>query len=260
MKIQLPRFTHRALLGTLAMIPLLAQPLAAQKPNSTEPMGQKFTVPKAAKSLRVLLVGSGSSHDFPKFFLGTDATTLKAVSGMDVAATPNLDEALALLPDADVLVFSGNHDQYGTEKFQKALNDFADKGKGLVFLHAATWDHSGWKGYNERFINGKTPGHVNYGEITVTVKDPKSPVMKDVPATFTFKEENYRSQFINQSKHSVLATNNPDEKKVEHPSVWTVNDPKARIVCITLGHDASAHDSKAYQTILINAVNYTAGR
>lgn len=248
------------LLGALALLPLLVQPLAAQAPDSTQAMGQKFASPKPAKTLRVLLVGSGSSHDFPKFFLGTDAATLKAVPGMDVAATPNLEEALALLPEADVLVFSGNHDQYGKPEFQKALNDFADKRKGLVFLHAATWDHSGWKGYNERFINGMTPGHMAYGDVTVTVTDEKSPIMKGVPATFSFKEENYRSEFKSKAKADVLATNNPDEKQIAHPSVWTVKDRKTRIVCITLGHDAAAHDSKAYQTILINAVNWVAGR
>ena len=39
------------------------------------------------------------------------------------------------------------------------------------------------------------------------------------------------------------------------PSVWTVKDKKTRIVCITLGHDDKAHDNKAYQALLVNAVN-----
>jgi type 1 glutamine amidotransferase len=254
----IPALTRAALLCTFALV---AQPLMAQpKPDSTEKMGQKFTSPKPEKTLRVLLVGSGSSHDFPKFFLGTDSATLKAAGGMDVAATPNLEEALALLPEADVLVFSGNHDDYGKEEFQKALNDFADKGKGLVFLHAATWVHPAWKGYSERFINGQTPGHVSYGDVTVTVKDEKSPIMKGVPATFTFKEENYRAGFTDKAKSEVLAENNPDNKNVIHPSVWIVKDPKTRIVCITLGHDGAAHDHPAYQAILTNAVNWVAGQ
>ena len=118
---------------------ILAQPLAAQAPDTTEPMGQKFAEPKPADTLRVAIVGSGSSHDFPKFFLGTDSVTLKAAGGIDTAATPNLEEALKLMEQADVLVFSGNHGPYGTDEFQVALNDFADKGKGFVLVHAATW-------------------------------------------------------------------------------------------------------------------------
>lgn len=258
MKTYLSKITRSALLAA-ALLPAMGLTAYAQ-PDSTAAMGQKFAEPKPAKTLRVLIVGAGSSHDFPKFFLGTDEVTLKAVSGFDVAATPNLEEALALLPQADVLVFSGNHDQFGKDEFQKALNDFADKRKGVVLLHAATWDHSGWKGYNERFVNGKTPGHSAYGDVTVTVKDAKSPVMKGVPETFSFKEENYKSEFANKSKSDVLAENSPDDKSVVHPSVWTVKDRKTRIVCITLGHDAAAHDSAAYKTILTNAVNWVAGR
>ncbi|MES2474910.1 MAG: ThuA domain-containing protein [Verrucomicrobiota bacterium] len=255
-----PFLSRHLLLGALALFPVLAGPLAAQAPDSTEPMGQKFASPKAAKTLRVLLVGSGSSHDFPKFFLGTDATTLKAAGGMDVAATPNLDEALALLPEADVLVFSGNHDHYGKPEFQKALNKFADDGKGLVMLHAATWEHPAWKGFNDRFINGTTPGHDSYGDVTVTVTDATSPIMKGVSPSFTFKEENYRTALKSKAKASILAENNPDANKVVHPSVWIVKDRKAKIVCITLGHDGSAHDSADYKAILTNAVNWTAGR
>ncbi|MES2657773.1 MAG: ThuA domain-containing protein [Verrucomicrobiota bacterium] len=258
MKTNLTKITRGALCA-FALVTALSQPLAAQAPDSTEPMGQKFATPKAAKTLRVLLVGSGSSHDFPKFFLGTDAVTLKAAGGMDVAATPNLEEALALLPEADVLVFSGNHDQYGKEEFQKALHDFADKRKGLVFLHAATWDHSAWKGYSERFIGGKTPSH-GKGDFEVTVKDTKSPVTKGVSATFKIYDENYRFEIESKTKVDVCCYNAPDGGKDPLPSVWTVKDKKTRIVCITLGHDDKAHDNPAYKTLLTNSVNWVAGR
>lgn len=239
---------------------MLAQPLAALPPDSTEAMGQKFADPKPAKAIRVLLVGSGTSHDFPKFFLGTDAETLKAADAMDIAATPNLEEALALLPQADVLVFSGNHDQFGEPEFQKALHGFADNRKGIVFLHAATWHHPKWKGYNDRFINGNTPGHSPYGDITVAVKDAQNPLMKDIPATFTFKDENYQTKLVTRSKAEIVAENSPDNRQIVNPSVWIVKDSKARIVCITLGHDASAHDHAAYKQLLLNAVNWAAAR
>jgi type 1 glutamine amidotransferase len=182
--------------------------------------------------------------------------TLSATGRIDAAATPNLDEALSLISQADVLVFSGNHDQYGREEFQKALNDFADKGKGIVFLHAATWDHPAWKGYNQRFINGKTPSH-GKGEFEVTVTDTKSPLMKGVPATFKIQDENYRFEPTG-SLSGLCAENAPDGGKFPHPSVWTVNDPKTRIVCITLGHDDKAHENAAFKTILVNSVNWVA--
>ena len=44
------------------------------------------------------------------------------------------------------------------------------------------------------------------------------------------------------------------------PSIWIVKHPKARIVCIALGHDAKSHDLDAYKTILQNAVKWASGK
>jgi len=239
-----------ALLGAVAVTTLMAVALA---PDTTEPMGQAFADPKPA-TLRVLLAGAGSSHDFPKYFLGADADTLRKAGGMDVAATPNLDEALKLLPDADVLVFSGNDGQWGRAAFQTALRSHADAGKGIVILHAGAWIHP-WDGYNERFVGGGSTGH-GYGEFEVTVKKPDHPVMDGVAATFKIKDESYHHRFGENSKFEVLAENEADGKT--HASVWIVEDPKAPIVCITLGHAAEAHDNEAYQKLLVNAVKWAA--
>lgn len=226
-------------------------------PKSTDPSGQKFAEPKAANHLRVLLVGSGTSHHFPKFFLGTDSATLKATGTIDTAATPNPEEALSLMPSADVLVFSGNHKDYGKPEFQKALTDFAAAGKGIVFLHAATWKHP-WKSYNETFICGETPGH-GKGEFLVTVKNTEHPVMKGIPASFSIIDENYHTTLFPDAKVELLAENAPEKDKA-HPSVWIVNHPNTRIVCTTLGHAEEAHENPAYKTLLINAVNWVSKR
>ncbi len=219
------------------------------------PMGQKFSDPKPANTLRVLLVGAGSSHDFPRFFLGADAETLRAAGGIEIAATPNLDEALTLLPQADVLVLSGNHRQFGTPQFQDALNKFADAGKGVVVLHAGTW-HNGSPdtGFNKRFVGGGAKSH-GHGEFVVTLKPSPHPLLRGVPATFKITDENYDAELDPGAAVEVLADNAPD-KGVAHPSVWIVKDPKTRIACITLGHAAEAHENPAFKTLLTNAVKW----
>ncbi len=227
-------------------------------PKTTDATGQVFTERTPAKLLRVLLAGSGTSHDFPRFFLGTDAVTLKSTGRIDVAATPNLTETLTLLPQADVLVFSGNHAQYGKPEFQKALHAFADAGKGIVLLHAATWSHP-WEGYNERFVAGRTPSH-GKGGFEVTITDSDHAVTAEVPASFKITDENYRVKIPDRSKVHVCAENAPDGHPEPNPSVWEVKDPKTRIVCITLGHAADAHDNPAFKTLLINAVNWVGRR
>ncbi|GAA5484295.1 ThuA domain-containing protein [Haloferula sargassicola] len=237
---------------------LAAQPLIALPPDTTAPMGQSFEKVMPKGTLKVLLVGSGSSHDFPKFFLGTDTETLEAAEKIDCAATPNLKEALELIKEADVLVFSGNHDQWGGKEWQKALNDFADAGKGLVFLHAATWSHP-WPGYNDRFIGGRTPSH-GYGEFEVTVKGGKNPITTEVPKKFKITDENYRFELNKGAKVKVCCENAADQTKDDIPSVWIVKDKKAKIVCITLGHAAEAHDNPAFKQLLTNSVEWVAGR
>ena len=42
------------------------------------------------------------------------------------------------------------------------------------------------------------------------------------------------------------------------PVVWITKHPKARIVCITLGHDGKAHEHPAYKMILQNSLKWAA--
>ena len=58
----------------------------------------------------------------------------------------------------------------------------------------------------------------------------------------------------------VLATATSPKTGKTFPQVWIVKHPKARIVGITLGHDARAHDLLEYQTLLKNAVIWAGGK
>ena len=227
-----------------------------EPPESIAATGLRFAEPKKKDMLRVLLVGSGSSHHFPRDFIKTDRETLAVVPLTDVIGTMNLAEALEWMPKADVLVFSGNHNQWGTPEFQKALHDFADAGKGIVLIHAATWSHP-WDGYNKRFVAGETKGHGRGDVIAESIRPAVHPILKGVPETFTIADESYHSVFFKKEGQTTLIENKPDGQSPDpHPALWIVNDPKARIVCYTHGHDDKAHAHEAYKTILRNAVRW----
>jgi type 1 glutamine amidotransferase len=91
--------------------------------------------------------------------------------------------------------------------------------------------------------------------------------MQGVPATFEVTDELY---YINAepekippgtSPIEVLAETSPSLKfKKPHPVVWTTKHPTARIVGLTIGHDARVHDLKPYQTLLTNAVKWASGQ
>ncbi len=218
--------------------------------------GLRFLEPRRTdESLRVLVVGAGSSHHFPRDFIAADIATLSK-TGADVIGTMNLAEALDAMPKADVLVFSGNHKQWGTPEFQKALHAFADAGKGIVLIHAATWSHP-WEGYNKRFVAGETKGHGRGDVIAESVRPAVHPILKGVPETFTIADESYHSVFFKKEGQTTLIENKPDGQSPDpHPALWIVNDPKARIVCYTHGHDDKSHAHETYKTILRNAVKW----
>ncbi len=232
--------------------------LPKDNPKTTQAYGQSFG-PRKQGQLRVLFAGAGSSHNFPAFFLGTDALTAKA-AGYDVAATPNLKETLALLPQADLFVFSGNHGQFGTPEFQKAIRDFAAAGKGIVLLHAATWYN--WPlttKYNDEFVCGGARGH-GHSDFTFTVTQPEHPVMKGVPATFVINDESYNVELTRPEGAEVLGTiprQTPKEGLSNIlPSVWTVKYSGTKVVCIALGHDEKSHDHPAYKQLLLNSLTW----
>ncbi len=81
--------------------------------------------------------------------------------------------------------------------------------------------------------------------------------MAGVPEKFTIRDESYRHEFMKGADATILATNG--EGADEHASIWTVNDPKTRIVVITLGHDQDAHGNENFQSILTNAVKWVGG-
>jgi len=236
--------------------------LPKDNPKTTQALGQQFG-PRKAGQLRVLIAGAGSSHNFPAFFLGTDALTAKA-AGYDVASTPNLKETLALLPQADLFVFSGNHGQFGTPEFQKAIRDFAAAGKGIVLLHAATWYN--WPletKYNDEFVCGGSRGH-GHSDFTFTVTKPEHPIMKGVPATFVVNDESYNIELTRPEGAEVLGTiprQDPKEGQSKIlPSVWTVKYPGTKVVCIALGHDEKSHDHSAYKQLLLNSLNWVSNK
>ena len=85
--------------------------------------------------------------------------------------------------------------------------------------------------------------------------------MRGVPAKFTLQDELYHFEPDAQGAPiKVLATAHSKSKNKDYPQVFVVDQPKGRVVGITLGHDAQAHDHAAYMQLLRNAVFWSAGQ
>ncbi len=228
------------------------------KPQFSDPVPQPPAT-KPAGGPRVLIVGGGSSHDFVKFFGGTDKATLAPVCGW-VDFTQNANGVPAILDRVDVLVWSAN--QPVSTATTKALLAFANRGGAIVAHHPGTW--YAWKNFPEwnlQIIGGGTRGHDALGAYPVKVANPTHPITKGVPADFEITDElyNYNAD-PNGTPIEVLVTATSPKTGKTFPQVFVVKHPKAKIVGLTLGHDARAHDLPAYQTLLRNAVQWAAGK
>ncbi|MBE9586215.1 ThuA domain-containing protein [Mucilaginibacter sp. JRF] len=231
------------------LIGLLAVSCSAQKKAAS-----------AGKSIRVLIVGGGSSHDFDKWYKGVDAETLRK-DGATVIYTSNTDSIAYYLPQTDVLYLSNNQ-PIKNEADRKAIFAFADAGKGLILGHPALWyNWKDWPEYNAVLAGGGATSHDKYGAFEETVVNTTHPITKDLEPKITLQDERYRYEHAPTATDiDVLVTNSVAGSDKVYPSIFIVKHPKARIVGIALGHDGGSHDIVFYQTILRNSVKWAAGK
>ncbi|WP_026630684.1 ThuA domain-containing protein [Dyadobacter alkalitolerans] len=214
----------------------------------------------AKKAIRVLMVGGGSSHDFDKWYKGTDVETLQKDGLATVEYTSDPSTILPKLKDIDVLLLANNQ-PIADEATRKAIFAFVDAGKGLVLAHPALWyNWKDWPEYNQKLVGGGSKGHDKYGPFDVTITK-KHPVTKNVPETFHLDDElYYQIPDESGSPIEVLATAKAAGSEKVFPSIFIVKYPKGKIVGIALGHDAASHTIGPYQTILRNAVQWASGQ
>ncbi|WP_147201749.1 ThuA domain-containing protein [Segetibacter aerophilus] len=212
-----------------------------------------------AKSIKVLIVGGGSSHDFNRWYKQADAATLERDGFATVTYTSNTDSILNFLPNADVLYLSNNQ-PIANPAVRRAIFNHVNAGKGLVLAHAALWyNWKDWPEYNLQLVSGGSRGHNKYGPFDVTVINQNHPVTKGISGKFNLKDELY--YYIPDAAGpgiDVLANASSEGSDKIYPSVFVIKNPKARIVGIALGHDAESHDIAPYQTILKNAIKWVA--
>ncbi len=212
------------------------------------------------KGTRVLIMGGNKSHDFNRWFNRADAALLTE-AGNSVHYTDRPADILPALKQIDVLYLSNNQ-AIPDPATRKAIFDFADRGKGLVMVHAALWyNWRNWPEYNKVLVGGGSRGHDRYGNFEVEVTKSAHPVMAGLPEKFEIKDELYKQNVDSKGTAiEVLAQATSPHSGTTYPSVWITKHPKARIVCITLGHDGASHTLPQFRTLLKNSIKWAAGK
>ena len=236
---------------------------AAVKPAVSETSKTVVATPSFqwAGGIRTLIVGGGSSHDFGKWFQAADSATLSEGGKASVNYTDQPNAILATLKELDVLYLSNNQPLPETA-LRKGIFDFAASGKGLLLVHAALWySWKDWPEYNRTLVSGGARGHDRFGEFEVTIDDPSHPVTAGVPRTFRISDELYHFERDEQGPPiQILATGKNLTTGKSYPVAWITKHAKARIVCISLGHDDKAHFNPAYKALLRNSMIWSAGK
>lgn len=213
------------------------------------------------RAIRTLIVGGGSSHDFNRWFGKADTATLRGDGNGVVEYTENVESILPALEKLDVLYLSNNQPMTNAA-LRQAIFDFAASGRGLLLVHPALWyNWKDWPEYNRTLVGGGARSHDRFGEFEVTVTSPDHPIMANVPTKFKIFDELYHFEPDREGAEiQVLATAYEAKTEKTYPMIWTVKHSKARIVCVTLGHDGLAHELPAFQMILQNSLKWAAGK
>lgn len=154
------------------------------------------------------------------------------------------------------------------EEAQAAFKDYMEQGKGgwIGFHHPTllgVFDgYPMWQWYSD-FMGGiQFKNYIPGGATaTLTVEDRNHPVMKNIPPSFTTKDEWYTYDKSPRPNVHIIAsidesTYNPPKnvKMGDHPVIWTNERIRAKNIYIAMGHFPALFEDKAYTTLFRNAI------
>ncbi len=210
--------------------------------------------PNPLLGARSLLVGGGSSHDFGRWYAGTDLEALRGIAPEPLHYTDDPEWLAGALAELRLLALSNNQPLPG-EALRRGIEAHVERGGGLLLLHAATWfNWPDWPAYNRELVGGGARSHEAYGVFDVELLDAEHPVTAGLPARFEVPDELYRVELDPAGPPMrVLAVGRSRTSGETYPVLWIPTDPTRRVVALTLGHDGASHEHPAYRQLLRQA-------
>jgi hypothetical protein len=145
------------------------------------------------------------------------------------------------------------------------LKAFLESGKAMVVIHHAIADYNDWEWWTREVIGGKyflkaegaTPPSTFKHDEELFIRPVTAHPLIDSIGPIHLWDETYKGMWISPESQVLLTTDNSTS---DGPVTWISPYPKSRVVYIQLGHDSSAHRHPAYQSLVRNAILWTAGR
>ncbi|MES3017816.1 MAG: ThuA domain-containing protein [Bacteroidota bacterium] len=159
-----------------------------------------------------------------------------------------------------------------SKESEEAFKEYIEEGKGgwIGFHHPTLLgEFDGyplWQWYSKFMGDIRFKAHIAGGtQGKVNVEDGSHPVMKDIPRSFTLKDEWYIYNQNPRPNVRVLATvdessyDPPKNVKMgDHPVIWTNEKVKAKNVYVFMGHGPELFQDKVYTTLFRNCIFWAA--
>ncbi len=172
-----------------------------------------------------------------------------------------------LLAKYDLLLSDYNGERIGA-RFEQALTDYVESGKGLVIVHAANNAFNGWDEYDKMIGAAWRAGtyHPAFGKYDVTVINREHPITAGLKS-FETTDEMYCNMLPHAaSKATILATSIAPSGVVAgkvQPMALVVEYGKGRVFHTPLGHVGNeaqlvSQRGAGFQTLLLRGAEWAA--
>lgn len=217
----------------------------------------------AATPVRVLVVTGGHAYpvSFYSLFEGQPDIAWSHATSPEEAFTEKMKDRY------DVLVLYDMHEQMG-EQQQANLRAFVESGKGILALHHAIIDGTGWPWWYEEVIGGKYFTQASGSHEASEYKEGVDMVVRPARGLgghvvtrgigpIVLHDEAYRKMWHSDKITVLMET---DELLNDRPVVFIGPHPKARSLYIQMGHGDGALLHPAVQKLVRNAILWSARR
>jgi|GEM_PF-7088489 len=158
-------------------------------------------------------------------------------------------------------------------KQRAAFDNFIKQGKGWVGIHGAGLiiptsyvkrNYPDWELYSKMFGGIAYAIHPALQNGTVLVEDRTHPATRNLPASFTIKDEWYEWDKSPRPGPGIRVLAKADEKSYtqvnpmgDHPLIWT-DTAYQRVLYIGIGHDSSDWSNANFTTLVRDALKWAA--
>jgi putative heme-binding domain-containing protein len=232
-------------------------PGARTKAEVLSVLGDRVESGGPKSSLRVLLCAGPKDHgpdehDYP-LWLERWSKLLKLTDNITVQTSMGFPSE-EQLREADVAVFYNANPGWDAAK-AKAMDDFHERGGGVVYIHYGVDGGKDPAAMAERAGLAFTLGSkFRHGEFDLVFKE--HPITRNFP-TLSFTDETYWNMRGDGSRLNVIGT--AVEEGSPQPELWTLNRGKGRIVGCIPGHYTWTFDDPLFRVLVLRSICWSAG-